>query len=58
MWISAVRVNGARNRLISCKLHANGEHSISELAELFSISRPSIYRALASRVHGEHGGCV
>jgi DNA invertase Pin-like site-specific DNA recombinase len=29
------------------KLHADGEHSISELAELFSISRPSVYRALA-----------
>jgi DNA invertase Pin-like site-specific DNA recombinase len=29
------------------KLHAAGEHSISDLAELFSISRPSVYRALA-----------
>jgi DNA-binding MarR family transcriptional regulator len=29
------------------KLHADGEHSISDLAELFSISRPSVYRVLA-----------
>ena len=29
------------------KLHADGEHSISELAELFSVSRPSVYRVLA-----------
>jgi DNA invertase Pin-like site-specific DNA recombinase len=29
------------------KLHAAGEHSISELAELFSISRASVYRVLA-----------
>lgn len=29
------------------KLHAAGEHSISDLAELFGISRPTVYRALA-----------
>jgi len=29
------------------RLHAAGEHNISELAELFAVSRPSVYRALA-----------
>jgi DNA invertase Pin-like site-specific DNA recombinase len=29
------------------RLHAAGEHTISELAELFSVSRPSAYRVLA-----------
>lgn len=28
-------------------LHAAGEHSISELAELFSVARPTVYRTLA-----------
>jgi DNA invertase Pin-like site-specific DNA recombinase len=28
------------------KLHARGEHSIAELAELFSVSRPTVYRVL------------
>jgi DNA invertase Pin-like site-specific DNA recombinase len=28
------------------KLHAGGEHSIAELAELFSVSRPTVYRVL------------
>jgi DNA invertase Pin-like site-specific DNA recombinase len=28
------------------KLHAAGEHTISELAELFSVSRPTVYRVL------------
>jgi DNA invertase Pin-like site-specific DNA recombinase len=28
------------------KLHASGEHSIAELAELFSVSRPTVYRVL------------
>jgi DNA invertase Pin-like site-specific DNA recombinase len=28
------------------KLHNTGEHSIAELAELFSVSRPTVYRVL------------
>src|SRR5919112_2389096 len=28
------------------KLHGTGEHSIAELAELFSVSRPTVYRVL------------
>jgi DNA invertase Pin-like site-specific DNA recombinase len=28
------------------KLHNSGEHSIAELAELFSVSRPTVYRVL------------
>ena len=28
------------------QLHAAGEHSISDLAELFSVSRPTVYRVL------------
>ena len=30
-----------------CRMHASGEYSISDLAELFSISRPTVYRTLA-----------
>jgi len=30
-----------------CRMHAAGEHSISDLAELFSVSRPTIYRTLS-----------
>ncbi|MEU4563107.1 helix-turn-helix domain-containing protein [Actinoplanes sp. NPDC023936] len=28
------------------KLHAAGEHTIVELAELFGVSRPTVYRVL------------
>ena len=28
------------------KLHDAGEHNIAELAELFEVSRPTVYRAL------------
>ncbi|MFE0588332.1 helix-turn-helix domain-containing protein [Micromonospora echinospora] len=28
------------------KLHATGEHTITELAELFEVSRPTVYRVL------------
>jgi DNA invertase Pin-like site-specific DNA recombinase len=31
------------------KLYGSGEHSISELAELFSIARPTVYRVLQHR---------
>lgn len=29
------------------RMHDTGEYSISDLAELFSISRPTVYRTLA-----------
>ena len=29
------------------RMHATGEYSVSDLAELFSVSRPTVYRALA-----------
>ena len=29
-----------------CRMHATGEYSISDLAELFSVSRPTVYRSL------------
>ena len=32
-----------------CRMHATGEYSISDLAELFSVSRPTVYRTLKRR---------
>ena len=32
-----------------CRRHATGEYSISDLAELFSVSRPTVYRTLNRR---------
>ena len=32
-----------------CRMHAAGEYSISDLAELFSVSRPTVYRILNRR---------
>jgi DNA invertase Pin-like site-specific DNA recombinase len=32
-----------------CRMHDSGEYSISDLAELFSVSRPTIYRTLARK---------
>ena len=29
-----------------CRMHATGEYSISEIAEIFSVSRPTVYRTL------------
>lgn len=29
-----------------CRMHSRGEHSISDLAELCSVSRPTVYRTL------------
>ena len=29
-----------------CRMHAKGEYSISDLAEFFSVSRPTVYRTL------------
>ena len=33
-----------------CRMHAIGEYSISDLAELFSVSRPTVYCALNRRL--------
>ena len=33
-----------------CRKHATGEYSISDLAELFSVSRPTVYRTLYRRL--------
>lgn len=33
-----------------CRMHGTGEYSISDLAELFSVSRPTVYRTLARKV--------
>ena len=30
-----------------CRMHGCGEYSISDLAELFSVSRPTVYRTLS-----------
>ena len=32
-----------------CRMHATGEYFISDLAELFSVSRPTVYRTLNRR---------
>ena len=32
-----------------CRMHATGEYSISDLAEFFSVSRPTVYRTLNRR---------
>ena len=32
-----------------CRTHATGEYSISEIADLFSVSRPTVYRTLNRR---------
>ena len=32
-----------------CRMHASDEHSISDLDELFSVSRPTVYRTLNRR---------
>ena len=37
-----------------CRMHATGEYSISDLAELFSVSRPTVYRTLNRRLSPEN----
>lgn len=32
-----------------CRMHDTGEYSISDLAELFAVSRPTVYRTLARK---------
>jgi len=34
------------------RMHDTGEYSISDLAELFSVSRPTVYRTLARQASG------
>lgn len=34
-------------RAVLLQLHATGDHTIAELAELFSVSRATVYRELA-----------
>jgi len=41
----AVAVDGKERRIIA--LHEDGEHTIAELAELFSMGRSTVYRAIA-----------
>jgi DNA invertase Pin-like site-specific DNA recombinase len=38
---------GSRQRAHLVKLHDTGEHSIAEIAELFSVSRATVYREIA-----------
>lgn len=33
-----------------CKMHGTGQYSISELAELFSVSRPTVYRTISRNI--------
>ena len=33
-----------------CRMHATGEYSINEIAEIFSVSRPTVYRTLNRRL--------
>jgi DNA invertase Pin-like site-specific DNA recombinase len=35
-----------------CRMHDTGAYSISDLAELFSVSRPTVYRTLARKAQG------
>jgi DeoR/GlpR family transcriptional regulator of sugar metabolism len=42
-------MNGLRSVLLT--LHAAGDHTIAELAELFSVSRATVYRELARPKH-------
>jgi helix-turn-helix resolvase-like protein len=43
--VPAAKLSAAQQAHV-VKLHAGGEHSIAELAELFSVSRPTVYRVL------------
>ncbi len=38
-----------RQQRALCRMHATGEYSISDLAELFSVCRPTVYRTLNRR---------
>ncbi|WP_155517766.1 recombinase family protein, partial [Pseudomonas viridiflava] len=36
-----------------CRMHSDGTYSIGDLAELFSVSRPTVYRTLARQPEGK-----
>lgn len=36
----------AKQQLELCRMHESGQYSINDLAEVFSISRPTVYRVL------------
>jgi len=36
-----------------CRMRATGQYSISDLAELFAVSRPNVYRALSRHKQDE-----
>jgi DNA invertase Pin-like site-specific DNA recombinase len=38
-------------RAVLLTLHASGDHTVAELAELFSVSRATVYRELARPKH-------
>jgi DNA invertase Pin-like site-specific DNA recombinase len=40
------------------KLHHQGSHSIPELADLFSVSRPTVYRVLDKARRRDTGACA
>ena len=44
--IGYARCSTDRQERELCRMHATGEYSISDLAELFSVSRPTLYRTL------------
>ena len=39
-----------RQRRELCRMHATGEYFISTSAEIFSVSRPTVYRTLNRRL--------
>ena len=39
------KLSGKQQRQLT-RMHATGEHSISDLVEVFSVSRPTVYRTL------------
>ena len=42
-----------RQQRVLCRMHATGGYSISDLAEIFSVSRPTVYRTL-NRLHSPY----
>ena len=45
----------ARQRALLIDLQAKGEHTIAELAEMFSVPRPTVYRVLGGGTGGAAG---
>ena len=41
-----------------CRMHGTADYSISDLAELFSISRPTVYRTLNRHSGGQERGAI